>query len=155
MDATGRVQTLCRRGVVSGTKEPAIRELRLRCAAADVRGISARVSSAWQRWPPFETPLPDEPLEFYAGLQRYRVIIEEWRSDYAARIGDPERFDAWLDERMEYNFSMRVRTDIGRIELEASGYPGGRLDWDAFRVRRVTQSTEVTPERRGERLLPT
>lgn len=89
-------------------------------------------------------------------LERYRAVIHAWRNGYQAQVGDPERFDAWVDESMEYFFLARVATDAGNIELEASEYPGGRLDWDAFRVRRITTAggEPVQPLRRREQLLP-
>ena len=50
---------------------------------------------------------------------------------------------------------MSVPTDVGRVELAAPEYLGGRLDLDAFIVHKVdTSSTNALSRRRRDTVLP-
>lgn len=89
-------------------------------------------------------------------LPHYRTVIERWLRGYEERGGRPGQGDAWLEDRAEYAFKLSVPTDIGRIELDAPEYHGGRLDWDAFRVGRVlSNEPPATPVRSHAQLLAT
>ncbi|HHH28574.1 MAG TPA: hypothetical protein ENK57_09550 [Polyangiaceae bacterium] len=58
-----------------------------------------------------------------------------WRSEYGERFVEPGASgDCWLDERLEYTFSLGARTGVGEVVLAAEEYPGGHLDWYAFEV---------------------
>jgi hypothetical protein len=62
-------------------------------------------------------------------------VFRAWRAEYADRFDEPGKSgDCWVDERLEYGFSLGVATREGEVVLEADEYPGGRLDWYSFRV---------------------
>jgi hypothetical protein len=55
--------------------------------------------------------------------------------------------DAWLDERLEYSFSLACLMDKSEIVLEASEYSGGHLDWYSFDVDTTAASHGLTEGR--------
>lgn len=65
-----------------------------------------------------------------------RAVLAAWRAEYADRFREPgEGGDTWVDERLEYAFSLGVPTDDGEVVLSApDGYAGGHLDWSDFGV---------------------
>jgi hypothetical protein len=67
-----------------------------------------------------------------AGL---RDVFLAWKSEYAGRFREPgPSGDTWVDERLEYRFSLGVPTGSGEVVLSADEYHGGHLDWYAFRI---------------------
>lgn len=85
----------------------------------------------------------------------YCQVITAWVATYEAQVGHPGQGDAWRAERLEYGFRVSVPTDVGRVELAAPEYLGGRLDRDAFIVHKVdTSSTSTLPLRRRDTVLP-
>ena len=62
-------------------------------------------------------------------------VLTAWRREYAGRFVEPVASgDTWVDERMEYRFSMAASTDEGEVVMEADEYVGGHLDWFSFDV---------------------
>jgi hypothetical protein len=55
-------------------------------------------------------------------------LVDAWRGGQAR---SPE---SWVDQRMEYRFSIGAQTDLGPVTLVAHGHPGGPLDWYSFDV---------------------
>lgn len=85
----------------------------------------------------------------------YRQIAAQWRQSYEQQVGKPEQGDAWLEQRLEYQFHLSVPTDLGQIELKADEYLGGRLDWDAFEITKVEPAkASVESIKKQDTLLP-
>ena len=65
----------------------------------------------------------------------FKTVIQAWRAEYRERFAEPTRSgDAWLEERLEYGFSIAAATAEGEVVLEANEYAGGHLDWYSFDV---------------------
>jgi hypothetical protein len=65
----------------------------------------------------------------------FRAVFDAWSREYADRIREPGTSgDCWVEDRMEYAFSLGVRTGGGEVVLSADDYPGGHLDWYHFRI---------------------
>lgn len=63
------------------------------------------------------------------------AVYMAWADEYGKRFREPGvSGDCWVDERMEYSFSVGVATDAGEVVLVADEYAGGTLDWPDFRV---------------------
>jgi hypothetical protein len=56
-------------------------------------------------------------------------LLDTWRGQHNA---PPPQ--SWVDQRMEYRFSVGAPTDLGPVTLIADGHPGGPLDWYSFDV---------------------
>lgn len=84
----------------------------------------------------------------------YRQEVGRWLQQYEALVGKPGQAEAWLEDRLEYQFSVSVPTDQGRVELWAEEYVGGRLDWDSFRIQSVNPAETSKPVRKQDQLLP-
>lgn len=89
--------------------------------------------------------------------QRNRVAAAAiaWITWYEDLVAEPDPAStSWNPERMEYSFAVGSRLDEGPITLSAPEYPGGNLDWHAFRVER---GAEIVDGRSGasERIVRT
>lgn len=67
----------------------------------------------------------DRPKVIKAGL----AFLTWYESLFSE--GNPED-RPWSSSRMEYEFAVAAPRPGGELVLSARGYPGGRLDWDAF-----------------------
>lgn len=66
---------------------------------------------------------------------RLAPVVQAWRREYGDRFSEPgPGGPSWLDERLEYGFSVGVRSRAGEVVLRAQDYAGGHLDWYDFRV---------------------
>lgn len=64
-----------------------------------------------------------------------QAVLATWRTEYAARFVEPGADgDMWVDDRLEYRFSVGASTGSGEIILAADEYQGDRIDWYSFRV---------------------
>lgn len=59
-----------------------------------------------------------------------------------ARVAAPS---AWQADRLEHGFVAQAATAAGTLALAADRYPGGRLDWDAFRVAATDPAGAMPP----------
>ena len=119
--------------------------------APDATAVYAALGAA-----PLSDPQLDSLLPGSNGpLGPYRNIIDQWLARYEARVGHPGEGDAWLEDRLEYSFSVSAATDVGRVELTAPEYHGGRLDWDDFRVTTVDPADTAAPDRQRVTTLAT
>ena len=59
------------------------------------------------------------------------VWLGWYRSQVAPRFGADEE-DAWIPDRFEHRFSVRVGAGDGQMVLHASGHQGGEIDWYSF-----------------------
>ncbi|MCC5636572.1 hypothetical protein LC593_11995 [Nostoc sp. CHAB 5844] len=85
----------------------------------------------------------------------YRKVVSDWRKIYLVQIGQPKQGDAWLEDRLEYQFSLSIPTAVGRVKLAAKEYHGGKLDWDVFEVQSIDQKqTSTQSMKHTEKLLP-
>jgi hypothetical protein len=77
--------------------------------------------------------LPPDPAIDPADLPLVQRIVAEWLAWYESLFSEPDPGDsAWLDERLEYAFSVGARTAEGERTLVAREYIDGQLDWYAF-----------------------
>jgi hypothetical protein len=75
--------------------------------------------------------LPAEVVE--ADVELVKAVAAEWVAWYESMFSEPAEGDtAWLDERLEYSFSVSARTSAGERTLVAREYIDGQLDWYAF-----------------------
>ena len=132
-------------------------------AATDpkVRLLTSRAPDATALYGAFGTaPLSDPELSGLlpgasGPLGPYRDVVDEWVARYESRVGQPGEGDAWIEDRLEYSFAVSAPTDVGRVELTAPEYHGGRLDWDAFRVTDVHAAESAVPDRQRVTTLAT
>lgn len=77
--------------------------------------------------------LPAEPAIAEADVALVKAAVAEWVAWYESMFSEPADEDtAWLDERLEYAFSVSARTSAGERTLVAREYIDGQLDWYAF-----------------------
>jgi len=77
--------------------------------------------------------LPAEPAIDGADADHVRAAAAEWIAWYESMYSQPvEGESAWLDDRLEYAFSVSARTSAGEQMLMAREYIDGQLDWFAF-----------------------
>lgn len=65
--------------------------------------------------------------------------------------------DAWVPDRLEYNFSLEVPEGPGRTTtLRANGYPGGHLDWHVFdALHAIPNEAGIDAQQKVASLIPT
>lgn len=77
--------------------------------------------------------LPAEPVIDPADVPLVKAAAAEWLAWYESLFSEPAAGDSsWLDERLEYAFSVAARTSAGEKTLIAREYIDGQLDWYAF-----------------------
>jgi hypothetical protein len=77
--------------------------------------------------------LPAEPAIDPVDVPLVEAAAREWIAWYESLFSEPAAGDsAWLDERLEYAFSVSARTSAGERSLVAREYIDGQLDWYAF-----------------------
>ena len=61
--------------------------------------------------------------------------VDAWREEQIGRFDLPGvSGETWMDNRLEYRFSITAQATQGEVVMNAEEYPGGRLDWHAFDV---------------------
>ncbi|MEP6618804.1 MAG: hypothetical protein ABJE47_05800 [bacterium] len=76
------------------------------------------------------------------------AVATEWLAWYrgsVAPLRDPDA-DSWIDERLEYRFSVRVDRADGDVTLRAPSFEGGRVDWHVFDRDDDPNHPVVTPD---------
>lgn len=66
-----------------------------------------------------------------------------------------EENNAWLPERLEYQFDLISRTDKEKIELKAEEYYSGELDWYNYNIQRSSKVGGDAPLTITDSLIPT
>lgn len=82
-------------------------------------------------------PPAGAPFDAVAAADRSALAqaATEWADWYAGLFSQPRAGEsAWVNERMEYAFSVAGNTSRGEMTLSAPEYRGGRLDWHSFDV---------------------
>ncbi len=82
-------------------------------------------------------------------------LLKEWKRRYEKRLAPATEGTAWIEDRMEYGFSLRLDTDEGELCLEAPEVHGGRLDWDAFSARTLGEATPAPADESEHVSVPT
>jgi len=101
----------------------------------DGRKIYAAMGAALRPPPPANPALPAD-LDILPGDRaEVRAAAEIWLRWYDSLITEPG-FDnvTWSPERMEYNFSIAARMEIGEKVLTAQEYFSGHTDWHDFNL---------------------
>ncbi|WP_413935688.1 hypothetical protein [Nitrospira sp. BLG_1] len=79
--------------------------------------------------------LPTSPLIESGDVEAVKAVVAEWLRWYDGLFADVDKNDsAWVDERMEYAFSVSARTSSRELTLVAREYTQGQLDWYAFNI---------------------
>jgi len=65
------------------------------------------------------------------GFERAAAAFRAWLSELVPR--PPAGIDTWDPQRLEHRFSVEAELPGVTIRLDADEYPGGHLDWFAFR----------------------
>jgi hypothetical protein len=79
--------------------------------------------------------LPARPRIPAADRAKVLAAANEFLAWWDRFVTDPgSRPDAWKPDRLEHGFAIQADLPRGRVVLAADEYPGGRLDWHAFRV---------------------
>ena len=75
-------------------------------------------------------------VERLPGAGALRPVFDAWRTWYAGWCAEPAPGTrAWDPQHMEYRFQVAAGVGEGReLQLDATEYPGGHLDWYAFDV---------------------
>jgi hypothetical protein len=77
--------------------------------------------------------LPAEPAIDGGDAPQVQAAVSEWIAWYESMFSEPAGGEsAWIDERLEYAFSVSAPTSAGEQTLVARVYIDGQLDWYAF-----------------------
>jgi len=77
--------------------------------------------------------LPAEPAIDGGDAPQVQAAVSEWIAWYESMFSEPAGGEsAWIDERLEYAFSVSAPTSAGEQTLVAREYIDGQLDWYAF-----------------------
>lgn len=102
-----------------------------------------------------EVRLPALPVVPQAHRARVLGALRAWAAWYPDP--DPGAGQAWVDDRLEYQFSVAAADPAGGgdVVLEAPAYQGGRLDWHDFRAGAGGPGSGAEPHRWTHKGLPT
>lgn len=79
--------------------------------------------------------LPPEPATQPADHERVLTAAQTWLAWYESLVShNPPGASAWLDDRMEYSFSVSAAMPEGELVFVAPEYSEGELDWYSFVV---------------------
>ncbi len=82
------------------------------------------------------TILPAQPAIPATDRDRVLAAANAFLAWWDGFIAEPDSGapDAWKADRLEHGFAVQAELPGGRVVLTADEYPGGRLDWHAFRA---------------------
>jgi hypothetical protein len=81
------------------------------------------------------TKLPAQPPVPAGARPRVLAAANEFLVWWRRLVAEPRAArDAWKSSRLEHAFAVQADLPEGRVVLTADEYPGGRLDWHAFRA---------------------
>ncbi len=115
---------------------------RLHATLEAARGSARALTSL-----PTQPPVAGNPVRLLAACGDFL----RWWEDVVAEP-DVAAPDAWKSNRLEHAFAVQAELPDGRIVLTADEYPGGRLDWHAFRVDGGRDLGDPTAERPADEL---
>ncbi len=70
-----------------------------------------------------------------ASRDSFKRVLQHWHGEIAGRFVEPGGSgDTWVDDRLEYAFTVAASPGDTDLVLSAREYPGGQLDWYAFDV---------------------
>ncbi len=107
------------------------RTLRFRDLAAGRAIDGVALYAALRAAAPGLPALPAVPADRRTRTQN---ALDTWLSWYDSFASAPDSASTWVKERLEYSFGVAAPGPDRERVLVAAGYPGGRLDWDAFSV---------------------
>ncbi len=81
-----------------------------------------------------------------SGFERAADAFVSWLGGLVARR--PDGVDSWDPQRLEYRFEVEADLDGATVSLAAEEYPGGRLDWYAFRQKDASAPALDAPNAR-------
>jgi hypothetical protein len=91
-------------------------------------------------------------------LARFATVVSAWMADEAAMFSEvrPGERTAWTSGCLEYRFGLTGSVGGRTVDMVATGYPGGRLDWHHLDVRSVKEPAvpPKTPPEKSVRVLP-
>ena len=103
---------------------PARQERELRLLAA--RGISGAAVAASPK-PLIQAKVPT------AQQDAAQKVLDAWRDEIGERVREPTERASWIDDALEYRFTVGAHPKEGERVLSAR-YAGGHLDWYSFDV---------------------
>ena len=81
------------------------------------------------------TKLPPQPTVPAAARPNVLAAANEFLGWWRRLVAEPRAgHDAWKSNRLEHGFAVQAELPDGRVVLTADEYPGGHLDWHAFRA---------------------
>ena len=117
--------------------DPATAALRRRAAGRvpDGRRLHADLLAARGRSATL-TSLPAQPQVPAADREKVLAAANAFLAWWESFVAEPDGAapDAWKADRLEHGFAVQAELPGGRVVLVADEYPGGRLDWHAFRA---------------------
>jgi hypothetical protein len=118
---------------------------RLRTQLPTVVGASGPGAVTWADADPSE--LPRSASGALDSDTAYKRAVVDYVSWYTDLFDEPDEATgaAWDDVHLEYSFDVGTGASDTETVLEATEYPGGRLDWEAFSV-----DDDPTPIGRGD-----
>ncbi len=87
--------------------------------------------------------------------EQLTALAQEWLDWFQALVPAvvPESEDAWDEHRLEHSFALRS-TGLPSVELRATEYAGGRLDWSSVDAHAVADAGDGEPLRIDRRGVP-
>jgi hypothetical protein len=99
------------------------------------------------------TTLPSQPPTPSAARPKVIAAANEFLRWWERLVAEPgEAPDAWKPERLEHGFAVQADLPDGPVVLTADEYPGGRLDWHAFRAAADPSLGEASNPRPADEL---
>ena len=116
--------------------DPATVALRRRATGRvpDGRRLHAALDAARGGAPALPTLPPQPPVG--GNPDRLLAAANDFLRWWEDVIAEPDAAapDAWKPNRLEHGFAVQAELPDGPVVLSADDYPGGRLDWHAFRI---------------------
>jgi hypothetical protein len=137
--------------------DPAAAALRRRAIgrAVDGRRLHADLLAARGNRRELAT-LPAQPPIPAADQANVLAAVNEFLAWWESFLAEPASgADAWKPNRLEHGFAVQADLSGGRVVLTADEYPGGRLDWHAFRADTRTDLGAPRRARPAEQLVQT
>lgn len=72
------------------------------------------------------------PLPLPGGRRRIRKVLQDFVNYRTSLYSEPAHDSAWIDEQMDYQFSVGAQSSSEDIALSAPEFRGGHLDWYSF-----------------------
>lgn len=83
----------------------------------------------------------------------FATLVQNWRAWYAERAAAAVN-PAWVEDRLEYRFSIGATVPEGRVTLTAPEHTGGRMDWHSFTAAPFAASSGAQAKTASLKALP-